>query len=280
MNAQALQDLRKRRDNCNVWGTWELSAEELIAAYELGERNFSRANLTGANLESANLEGAYLVRANLIRANLIRANLTDAYLYDANLYDANLKGANLTGANLTDANLTGAHLIRANLTGAHLIRANLIRAYLVRANLTDAYLVRANLYDANLRGANLTGANLIRANLGGANLGGANLVAAVGVYCDYPVFISSRNDALYGAVVIISGAVELRFWAGCQASLTAAELRAAVSATHRSGIHYDQYLRAIANIEAAFAIDMQYGKWDHLLTWEADRAPAERERKS
>ena len=43
-----------------------MTAQELLAAYAKGERNFSGADLKGANLSGANLNGANLLRANLI----------------------------------------------------------------------------------------------------------------------------------------------------------------------------------------------------------------------
>ena len=120
-----------------------MTAEELLAAYAVGERNFSGAELRGDNLRGADLR---------------RADLSGA-----NLDEADLDGANLSRANLSRANLDGANLSRANLDGANLSRANLSRANLGGANLDGA-----DLSGANLDGADLSGANLSRANLGGA----------------------------------------------------------------------------------------------------------------
>jgi hypothetical protein len=75
-----------------------MTAEELLAAYAAGERNFSGADLSGADLSGADLRGADLSRANLSHANLFKANL-----FKANLSGADLKGANLDGANLKGA---------------------------------------------------------------------------------------------------------------------------------------------------------------------------------
>jgi GTP-binding protein len=86
-----------------------MTAEELLAAYAAGERNFSGADLIGANL----------IGANLIGANLIGANFSGADLRDANLNKADLSGANLDGANLSGANLSGANLSGADLSGAN-----------------------------------------------------------------------------------------------------------------------------------------------------------------
>ena len=89
------------------------NADDLLASYQAGERDFREANLIDANLSGANLSGA----------NLSRANLIDADLSGADLIDANLSGANLSRADLIDANLSGAYLIDADLSGADLSRA-------------------------------------------------------------------------------------------------------------------------------------------------------------
>lgn len=70
-----------------------MTAEELLAAYAAGERDFR-----GANLSFADLEGA----------DLSFAELSDAYLNGANLSGANLYGADLEGADLRDAYLSSA----------------------------------------------------------------------------------------------------------------------------------------------------------------------------
>ena len=107
---------------------WKPSAADVIAAYEAGERDFTRANLYSANLYSANLDSANLYSANLYRANLYSANLDSANLSRANLDSANLYRANLDSANLDSANLSRANLYRANLSRANLDSANLINA--------------------------------------------------------------------------------------------------------------------------------------------------------
>ena len=65
------------------WAMENMTAQELLAAYAAGERNFSGADLDRAHLNRAHLEGADLSRANLSRADLL---------------DVSLSGANLNGA--------------------------------------------------------------------------------------------------------------------------------------------------------------------------------------
>ena len=73
-----------------------MNANELLAAYAAGQRDFSGANLNGADLTRANLYGANLTRADLNGADLNGADLTRANLTRAILYGANLNGADLT----------------------------------------------------------------------------------------------------------------------------------------------------------------------------------------
>jgi hypothetical protein len=83
-----------------------MTAQELLAAYAAGERNFVGADLSGADLSGANLS-----KANLSKARLSGADLSGADIREANLDGANLKGANLKGA-------IGVHLDRlANMPG-------------------------------------------------------------------------------------------------------------------------------------------------------------------
>jgi len=92
-----------------------MTAQELLAKYAAGERNFveadlSEADLSGAKLSKAILSGAYLSGANLSGVDLSGADLSDADLGGANLSNANLSYVNLNGANLSDVNLSGANL--------------------------------------------------------------------------------------------------------------------------------------------------------------------------
>ena len=181
---------------------------------------------------------------------------------------------NFDRANLYGAYLRGAYLEGANLEGAYLRGAYLEGAYLRGANLEGAYL-----RGANLRGAYLEGAYLRGANLEGANLEGAYLINTPGVYVAFAPTLSSRRAALLGGLVIEDGAIQLRFWAGCQQRITADELRSRVAKTHGEGenanTYAKQYEAAITYIEAAFAVDMDAGTWSYLLTWDADHPAPE-----
>ncbi len=115
-----------------------LNAENLLAAYLKGRRDFASHNLSLLNLpgvdlsetnfhssrlEKTNFQGANLHnndfgRASLNRANLRDSNLSKTYLSYADLEGADLRGADLSNAYLSHANLRGANLCGANLTGA------------------------------------------------------------------------------------------------------------------------------------------------------------------
>ncbi|MCS6782512.1 MAG: pentapeptide repeat-containing protein [Gloeomargarita sp. SKYBB_i_bin120] len=179
-------------------------AQQLLARYAAGERDFSGIKLIGCNLQGANLEGVNLSRADLmladlsgcllIGAKLVGANLIGAELVKTNLQEATLTGANLIGANFSQANLSGSQLVGSNLSAANFCQSRLRGADLSEAlaagtNFTSADLQDATLYAANLHGAvlnqanleraNLTGANLWQAKLAQTNLEGANLTGAV-----------------------------------------------------------------------------------------------------
>jgi uncharacterized protein YjbI with pentapeptide repeats len=151
-------------------------AEELLARYEAGDRDFGRVALVaGADLEGANLSYAILRLANLSGVDFRGASLHGANLQGADLSSANLRGASLRQADLSGTNLHGASLEGADLEGANLEGANLSFADLHRANLTVSDLRQALLRNANLRDARLHFADLRDADLDEANLIGAQI---------------------------------------------------------------------------------------------------------
>jgi 2-iminobutanoate/2-iminopropanoate deaminase len=182
-----------------------MDADELLAKYAEGERNFSSAKLSGINLKGADLR-----EINLTTADLTTANLTSANFYNANLSKASLKGANLTQAYLVEADLSYANLEGTNLAQIHLQGANLHLTRLYKVDLSGLNLANTDLSQAYLQGANLTrvclqGANLeravldeavlIRARLDKANLKKADLINA-------NIYLASFEDAdLTGAIM-------------------------------------------------------------------------------
>ncbi|MEH2214425.1 pentapeptide repeat-containing protein [Nostoc sp.] len=145
----------------------------LLAAYQLGERNFTQVNLENADLSQANLTGINLEKANLKSANFSNTNLSEA-----NLIEADLRGANLTQTNLRCAHLNGSDLRHAVIKEVDLYRANLSWANLSEQDLKGANLARVDFQGADLSAANLSEANLNEAKLDAANLKGAVLTRA------------------------------------------------------------------------------------------------------
>jgi len=124
-----VNDMQERcEDALNKGQNWALSADELRAAYEFGEREFQGVDLSGAYLwraclreadfRSAKFEGADLSESDLSGADLRSADVRGANFGRANLENSDLRGADLSGANLSGANLVGAKLEGANLEGA------------------------------------------------------------------------------------------------------------------------------------------------------------------
>ncbi|MEH1934600.1 MAG: pentapeptide repeat-containing protein [Nostoc sp.] len=148
-------------------------AEGLLAAYQLGERDFTQVNLENTDLSQANLTGINLEKANLKGANLSKTNLSKA-----NLIEADLRGANLTQTNLRCAHLNGSDLRQAVIKRVDFYRANLSWANLSEQDLRGANLARVDLQGADLSAANLSEANLNEAKLDAANLKGAVLTRA------------------------------------------------------------------------------------------------------
>jgi uncharacterized protein YjbI with pentapeptide repeats/WD40 repeat protein len=183
-------------------------AQDFLAAFQNGRRNFSGINITNADLSGANLAGVKLHKANLRGTNLSGADLTEADLTSADLqnvnlthsilrhanlkgcdlqqatlkevdwYQVNLSWANLTQQDLSEANLQGVNFRGANLSQANLSKANLSEAQLDATNLQSAILASANLQLAYLHYTDLTQANLRQADLTEADLKGAVLVRA------------------------------------------------------------------------------------------------------
>ena len=149
--------------------------EDVLSAYQTGQRDFLGWNLQGADLKEALLARAYLREANLYETDLTMADMTGANLQVADLRFANLRFADLKEADLRFADLRRAYLYGTNLKEALLARADLRGANFTGANFTGANLVGADLRRADLQGADLRGANLRGANLRFADLRRADL---------------------------------------------------------------------------------------------------------
>jgi uncharacterized protein YjbI with pentapeptide repeats len=146
---------------------WEITAEELLARYADGERNFAgieliqsaeepqdnMIDLRGAILPNINLRGAYLRQADLTQADLTGADLFGvslelAWLNSAIIRDANLYSANLSWCDLTEADLRGTDLNHMNASFAKFCGANMggfSYAILPHANFRSADVSQINI---------------------------------------------------------------------------------------------------------------------------------------
>lgn len=203
-------------------------AQDFLAAFQNGRRDFSGINMTNADLSGANLAGVKLDKANLQGTNFSGADLTEADLTSADLQNANLthailRYANLKGCdlqqailqevdwyqvNLSWANLAHQALNEANLQGVNFRGANLSQGNLSKANLSEAQLEATSLQGAILAGANLQLANLhytdlTQANLRQADLTDADLKGAVLAQADLrgAEFAQAKQLQLEGAIV-------------------------------------------------------------------------------
>jgi hypothetical protein len=120
----------------------DLTARELLARYEAGERDFAGVNLSQARLDGAvldyiNLKGANLLNVSFKGAIIRSSDLTNAKLQRANLTHASLCNSNLENANLEDATINGTNLVDATLKGATLTNALFVNAFLVNTDLRE-----------------------------------------------------------------------------------------------------------------------------------------------
>ncbi|NJO42274.1 MAG: protein kinase [Cyanobacteria bacterium CRU_2_1] len=116
----------------------KLGAEDVLASYAKGRRDFSSYDLSLLHLPKSDFSGANFHQAKLHKVNFQGANLFNADFGRASLSQASLKNANLARAYLSHADLAGADLRGADLSYAYLSNANLRGANLCGADLTGA----------------------------------------------------------------------------------------------------------------------------------------------
>lgn len=128
--------------------TPRLDAQEVLASYRQGRRDFAQldlrlldlaqADLSESNFHETKLTKTNFKQASLCNANFGRATLNYAVLRDADLGRAYFNYADLAGADLRGADLSFAHLSNANLKGANLCGANLTKAKITEEQLAQA----------------------------------------------------------------------------------------------------------------------------------------------
>ncbi len=139
---------------------WKITAEELLARYAAGERNFAGIDLGGSHskhirpiLSNADLRGIDLSGANLEMIDFCLSDLSDARLFGACLSYSSLVRANFTEADLRYATIDWSNGRAANFTNANMQGINLScsifhNSIWCRNNLHSAILIRTNLTDA------------------------------------------------------------------------------------------------------------------------------------
>jgi uncharacterized protein YjbI with pentapeptide repeats len=149
-----------------------MTAEELLARYTAGERDFRGAALREIVLQYGQLGGI-----DLSNADLICADLSGCGFQEANLSGANLRGADLSGCSFRKTNLQGADCRGTLFIGSNLSALSLGSINLERANLSVATLIGVDLKGTNLEHAIMVETNLKDAiNLNECSMYGAFLL--------------------------------------------------------------------------------------------------------
>lgn len=147
-----------------------ITARELLAAYQKGQRYFQHVVIDGENLAGANLIGASFYGASLKNVDLTEAVLTHVQF----------KCADLTGACLSKASVNASDLIAATFA-----RANLSKTDFTGAALNEADCTFADMRAAYLGNASLAGASFLGAKLNGAKIGSTYFYDLdMGEFCD------------------------------------------------------------------------------------------------
>jgi uncharacterized protein YjbI with pentapeptide repeats len=132
------------------------TAQELLAAYEVGSRAFPRAQLDNADFSEANLRDVSFYMASLRCTNFDNSRLTHVQFKGADLTDASLSRAAINASDLIGATFKNANLKGADFTGASMNRTNCMGADMRKVSLGNAHLDEAILTDARLDGAHLS----------------------------------------------------------------------------------------------------------------------------
>ena len=164
----------------------KLTAQQLLAAYEAGRRDFAYVRADYTDLAGTNLRAASFYCASLRGANLSNASLTFVQFKGADLTEAVLRGSQLNATDLIAANFHNADLRGTDLTGAAL----------ARGDCTGADMRRAHFGNASLGGASFRGARLDHAGLGSTHFDDVDVRAFCGLSTlDHysPSYIDSRT---------------------------------------------------------------------------------------
>jgi uncharacterized protein YjbI with pentapeptide repeats len=118
----------------------KIAADEFLARYQAGERDFRGVDLSGVDLS-----GSELRDINLSGANLSSANLTEIKWSHINFSGADLRDANLTGSLITSGGMYGASF---NANGAEFIDCYMMGAW-IEGSLENTTIRRCDLLGAS-----------------------------------------------------------------------------------------------------------------------------------
>lgn len=182
-----------------------MTANELIAQYAGGRRDFRAVNLGQQDLFAATLAHSHpelfatdlseLVAArapsahrplrgpNLPGIDMAGSILTDCDFRRSNLPQALFKGADarfikLGRTDLSGADLSGADFRHANLDGCNLTGANLTESRFDHCSARATLFDRTHLWNTSFIGANLSGAQLINLDIASSDFSAARFNAA------------------------------------------------------------------------------------------------------
>jgi uncharacterized protein YjbI with pentapeptide repeats len=113
-----------------------IDAEDLLARYAAGERDFRGYSLHASKIIGGEFPGC-------------------------DFTDCDFSLANCDGVNFSDCNFTGANFREAGLVNAVILRCDLKESIFTMANLNGADLADSDLSDADFRGAQLVGTKII-----------------------------------------------------------------------------------------------------------------------
>ena len=291
-----LNEFKLKREIARAGSTiWLLSVKDLNSAYKAGERDFSHCILEGSRASEKDYSGAdfsysmfntcHFITCNFSNSNLshcsiINTSIISCQFNETNLYSSNIKSCYISYSNMVDVNaqwtehsfnrmlynfIKDSDFENARFTGVQFSACKIIRSIFRNISMDMGSLNDSHLIESDFSYSDL-GEALIRAYLENTNIENTK-----GIYIAYGSEMSSRGDALYAGIVIDNDEIKLRFWAGCNDSITKKELVNALTQTHgESSLYTLQYRKAVNFIRSMFEIDMTAGNWEYSRTYDIE----------
>ncbi|MBI2970804.1 MAG: pentapeptide repeat-containing protein [Candidatus Aenigmarchaeota archaeon] len=134
-----------------------LAANDLLAAYRAGRRDFTGVKLHGANFVGLQLQGIILKNADLSFSNfegtdLSGADFSSAILARCNFHNAIMKEARFDAADLSYANIRNTFIDGTSFRNAKMMWAHLCGNDLMKADISSAQLDWSCLIDTKMTG--------------------------------------------------------------------------------------------------------------------------------